>query len=354
MARRSGLRRRLVDEALDVVVDRAPWLRDQAYRVVAAPLQLIDPVGAARAADARLDAVRDRVAAMAATGRVPRVEGRRIQRDLARTAEDVERIAPRLPPVQARALTMRLAAYVEALRGLPGASGGAAQGSAARATGVRGLRGRSREAVVLGATTVALAGAVNLPLAATAGAVAVEGGIVAGAATAVGVAAARTRRTRRERIAALASTLATVDAATTEPGGTPVRDLDRRRNDLLRRALASKRLDARGDATLRTIGGHLDDLLVRLLADDLPASAAHLVEATVTRYLPDTLEPFLALEDPRSTVRGRPAAVEVADQLASVERALAQARATPTREHPETRLHLQGEFLRSKFGEPPA
>ncbi len=137
-------------------------------------------------------------------------------------------------------------------------------------------------------------------------------------------------------------------------GGVTVPQLDRARADLLRRAAAARRLDARGAALLRSIDGHLDDLLVRLLRDDLDTDVAFLVEATVTRYLPDTLEPFLALEDPRAVVRGRPAAVEVADQLAAIDRALDQARARPGRHHLETQLHLQGEFLRTKFGEGPA
>jgi hypothetical protein len=96
---------------------------------------------------------------------------------------------------------------------------------------------------------------------------------------------------------------------------------------------------------------HLDDLLVRLLDGDLAVDAVHLVQATITRYLPDTLEPFLALNDPQTVVRGRPAAVEVANQLAAIETGLAELTRRPRRAHPETRLLLQGEFLRSKFGQ---
>ena len=110
-------------------------------------------------------------------------------------------------------------------------------------------------------------------------------------------------------------------------------------------------MDERGAATLAQIDGHLDDLLIRLLEDDLAADASHLVYATITRYLPDTLEPFLALDDPHTVVRGRPAAVEVAGQLAAIELGLADLVQRPRGTHPETRLLLQGEFLRSKFGQ---
>ena len=103
--------------------------------------------------------------------------------------------------------------------------------------------------------------------------------------------------------------------------------------------------------SLRRIDAHLDDLLIRLVDDDLEPDAAHLVRASITRYLPDTLEPLLALTDPQVVVRGRPAAVEVADQLASIEKGLAEAARRPGRNRPETLLLLQGEFLRSKFGE---
>jgi hypothetical protein len=101
---------------------------------------------------------------------------------------------------------------------------------------------------------------------------------------------------------------------------------------------------------LGNIDAHLDDLLIRLLEGDLAADASHLVQATITRYLPDTLEPFLALSDPHTIVRGQPAAAEVASQLAAIETGLADMARRPRPAHPETRLLLQGEFLRSKFG----
>lgn len=335
-ARRSTLARRLINGAVDIVSDRAPWLSDQAYRAVAAPLQWVDPVGAARTAEARLDDVRDRVAGLAGSGRVTRSEQRRIQRDLARTREDLERITPRLPAVQSRALALRLAAYTEALGMLPGRPG------------VTSRPTRARDAVVLaGAGAVAWTGLL-LPAAGTA---AVEGGLVAGLATALGVAAARGRRARKEQVAALVAALAEVDEAVRGPNGVDLRVLDGDRRALLRRALSSGRLDDRGAETLRRIDTHLDDLLIRLVEGDLEADVSYLVQATVTRYLPDTLEPLLALTDPRAVVGGRPAAVEVADQLASIESGLADAVRRPARNHPETRLLLQGEFLRSKFGE---
>jgi hypothetical protein len=379
------LARRLLAGAVDVVSDRAPWLSDQAYRVVAAPLQWVDPAGGARTAEARLDDVRDRVIGMAVRGRLGRAEQRHIQRDLTRTREDLERIIPRLPTVQARGLALRLAAYTEVLGALPG--GPMAKGrsrsarppssarspswarsfrSARSARSARSFRSarsarspswarsaRSRDAVVLtGAAGVAAGGWAGVLLPVAGSTAAVEGGLAAGVVTALGVTALRNRRTRKARIGALADALAMVDEATRGPNGVDLRGLDRDRHALLRRAWGSARLDERGVQILRRINAHLDDLLIRLLEGDLEADAAHLVQATVTRYLPDTLEPFLALADPRAVVRGRPAAVEVADQLASIESSLAEAARRPARNRPETLLLLQGEFLRSKFGEP--
>lgn len=337
--RRPRLTRRLVDGVLDVVNDRAPWLSEQAYRAVAAPLQWVDPVTGAKAAEARLDGVRERVAGMASTGRVPRTERRRIERDLARTREDLQRVAPRLPAVQARGLALRLAVYTEAVDRLPGLpiAGG-------RAT-------RARDAVVLAG---AGAGAWTGLLLPAAGTIAVEGGLVAGLATAVGVTAVRNRRARQERIGALAAAMSAVDEASRGRHGVNLCDLDQGRRTLVRRALASGRLDERGTLTLRRIDAHLDELLLRLVDGDLEADASHLVQATVRTYLPDTLEPLLALADPRARVRGRPAAVEVADQLAAIEGGLAEVAGRPGGNDPENRLFLQGEFLRSKFGEPSA
>lgn len=334
-ARRRTPARRIIDGVVDVVSDRAPWLSDRAYRAVAAPLQWVDPVGGALTAEARLDDIRDRVVGMAASGRIRRAEQRRIQRDLTRTREDLERLAPRLPAVQARGLALRLAAYTETLGTLPGRPV------------ARGRSARAREAVVLTGAAGAWTG-VLLPVAGTTAAV--EGGLAAGVVTALGVTAVRNRRARKARISALADALTMVDGRTRGPNGVDPRGLDHDRRALLRSAWSSGRLDERGAQTLRRIDIHLDDLLIRLVEGDLEADTAHLVQATVTRYLPDTLQPLLALTDPRAVVRGRPAAVEVADQLASIESGLAEAARRPARNRPETRLLLQGEFLRSKFG----
>lgn len=336
-ARRRTLARRLIDSVVDAVSDRAPWLSDYAYRAVAAPLQRVDPVGGARTAEARLDGIRDRVVGMAASGRIRGVEQRHIRRDLARTREDLERLAPRLSPVQARGLALRLAAYAEVLGALPGRP--VTQRRAARA----------RNAALLAAAAVCVWTGVLLLVASTT--VAVAGGLSTGVVTALGVSTVRDRRAGRARMGGLAAALTEVDGTIRGPSGVDLQGLDRDRRALLGHARSSGRLDERGIEALRRIDAYLDDLLIRFVEGDLGTDASHLVRATVTRYLPDTLEPFLSLADPQAVVRGRPAVVEVADQLASIESGLAEAARRPARHHPETSLLLQGEFLRSKFGE---
>src|SRR3954469_20627669 len=96
---RQRMARRLVDGVVEVVNDRAPGLSDRVYRAVAVPLLWVDPAGGARAAETRLDGIRDRVTGMAARGRVRPADSRRIQRDLARTREDLDRVSPRLGTV---------------------------------------------------------------------------------------------------------------------------------------------------------------------------------------------------------------------------------------------------------------
>jgi hypothetical protein len=332
---RRRLANRLVDGALGVVADRAPGLSDRVYRAVAVPLLWVDPSGGARAAETRLDGIRDRVGVMAASGRVRPADTRRIQRDLARTREDVKRVSPRLSTVQARGLSLRLAGYTEVLETL----------SARPVADSRSVRAMNA-AVLAGAIAAWIT--VLLFVTSIATSTAVVMGAAAGVATVIGVAAVRNRRTGQARIGALAGALREIDGATLAPDRVEVLDHDRRA--LIGRAQRSGRLDERGVATLGDIDAHLDHLLVCLLEGTLEADASHLVQATITRYLPDTLEPFLALNDPQTVVRGQPAAVEVASQLAAIEAGLAEMAGRPQRAHPETRLLLQGEFLRSKFG----
>jgi hypothetical protein len=324
---------RLVDRAVGAVSDRVPGLSDRVYQAVAVPLLWVDPSGGARAAETRLDGMRDRVGDMAARGRVRPVEARRIQRDLARTRQDLKRLSPKLSTVRARSLSLRLAGYTEVLEALPARPG------------VRSRSALTRDAAVLAGAVAAWIGVLLL----VAGIVtAVLVGLTAGVGTAVGFGAVRSRRAGQLRIGALAGALSAIDGSALAPDRVEV--LDRDRHALLGRARRSGRLDERGVAALGRIEAHLDDLLIRLLEGDLEADASHLVQATVTRYLPDTLEPLLALSDPHTLVRGRPAAVEVAGQLAAIETGLADVARRPRRAHPEERLLLQGEFLRSKFG----
>jgi hypothetical protein len=330
---RQRLASRVVDCAVGVVNDRAPGLSDRAYRAVTAPLLWMDPAGGARAAETRLDGVRDRVVGMAARGRVRPADSKRIQRDLARTREDLMRVSPRLSSVRARGLSLRLAAYTEVLETLPDRPGAESRSA------------RGRDAAILAGAIAAWIGVLLLVIGTTA---AVVSGLAAGVGTALVIAAVRTRRTGQVRIGALASALGEIDRTTLAPDR--VAGLDRNRHALLARAHRSGRLDQGGVATLSQIEAHLDDLLIRLLEGDLEADASHLVQATITRYLPDTLEPFLALSDPQTVVRDRPAAVEVASQLTAIETGLAEMARRPRRDHPEARLLLQGEFLRSKFG----
>jgi hypothetical protein len=322
---------RLVVQAVDVVNDRAPELAHRAYQAVAIPLLRADPAGGARAAEARLDGTRDRVAAMAASGRVRPADTRRIQRDLTRTREDVERIAPRLPAVQARGLTRRSAAYTDVLQALDGPV-------------------RSASAWNIIVPVAAIAAWVTVLLLVTGPAIAVVAGLAAGAVTTMVISIIRTRRAARVWMGALAAALDGIDVAGVGPGRVELTALDRDRRVLLGRARGSKRLDEPGLAALGLIDGHLDDLLVRLVEGDLEADGAHRVQASIERYLPDTLDPFLALKDPQTVVRGRPAATEVAEQLASIEAGLAELVRRPARVHPEQQLLRQGEFLRSKFG----
>ncbi|GAB6903445.1 hypothetical protein [Kineosporia succinea] len=327
---------RVLGGVVDVVHDRAPAVSERAYRAVAAPLLLADPQGSAQAVQTRLDGTRDRVSALATRGTVPSSAARRVRRDLARTRADVDLLAPRLPVVQARCLVQRSAAYDDALRSL--------SHQAAQRTGAQLARDT---AVVAGS----LGGWIGVLVLLGAGVIAASLiGLVAGAVTASLVLGAATRRTGRERLGAIASALAHADVVAV--GATSaVPGLDQRRRALVERAAG--RLDQRGLTALRAIDTHLDDLLVRLMEGELEADGMHLVQASVERYLPDTLEPFLSLKDVNSPVQGRSAQAEVADQLVSIETALADLARRPSRSNLEQQLLRQGEFLRSKFGATP-
>jgi hypothetical protein len=338
--RLAELIRRMVRGVVGAAGDRAPVLVERVYRAVAAPVQRADPSAGARSAQARLDAVRARVVVAASHGRVGRTEYRRLHRDLSRTRDDLERVAPHLPTVQVRTLALRLAGYGEALATFPGSEG----------AGGRMLR--IRDTVL---ALVAGVGAwVGIVVVFTDGVLPVLGAFGAGALTARGALTVRDRRVARARLGPLAQALDRVDAALRGgPGGTDPVALDRDRRAFLRQVRASGRLDGRGREALDRIDAHLDDLLIRLVDGDLAVDAAHLVRATITGYLPDTLDPLLALPDAAATVAGRPATVEVAEQLTAIEGGLAEMVRRPGRHHPETQLLLQGEFLRAKFGRPP-
>lgn len=320
---------RLVEGAVDVAHERAPGATERAYRTVAVPLMLADPAGAARAVDVRLDATRTRVSEMAARGSVPPAGARRIRRDLARTRTDLDAITPRLPAVQARCLGLRSAAYNDALQSLttrPVTPGGPAAhvlvhvGAIAAWIGVLLL--------VLGPVSATLIG------------------LTAGVVTASFVVDARNRKAGRAQLSSLVQALTSADASAAGTTALGIPRLDRERRALLERARKARRLDPRGLAALSSIDTHLDDLLLRLVEDELEADAAHLVKASVERYLPDTLDPFLAMND----AQAKASQDEVADQLSSIEAALADLVRRPSRINPEQQLLRQGEFLRSKFG----
>src|SRR3954462_2669479 len=189
---RQRMARRLVDGVVEVVNDRAPGLSDRVYRAVTVPLLWADPSGGARAADTRLDGIRDRVAGMAVRGRVTPVDARRIQRELTRTRDDVNRVSPRLSSVRARGLTLRLEAYAEVLQTLPARP--AAQSRSARAG----------DAAVLAGAVAAWIGVLLLVTGTT---TAVVLGLAAGIGTTAGIAAVCRRRSGRARIGALSGAL---------------------------------------------------------------------------------------------------------------------------------------------------
>lgn len=320
---------RLLEGAVDHLHERAPDVSERVYRTVAGPLLLADPAAAARAAETRLDGTRQRVTEMATKGSLPAAGVRRVRRDLARTRADVECIAPRLPVVQARHLAQRSSAYTDVLQRLSDKSQ------------------RSDPAWNVFVLIGALSAWIGLLLWLTSPVVAGLVGLAGGVSTAVVLTGAHARKVGRERIGAIAQALAQADAGVAP---LPVARLDRDHRALSTRARTCGRLDERGLAALGAIDAHLDDLLVRLMEGELQGEGVHLVQATVERYLPDTLEPFLALPDGQTLVRERPAAQEVADQLSAIEAGLAELVRRPRRNTHEQQLLLQGEFLRSKFG----
>jgi hypothetical protein len=311
------------------------WLVSQGHQLLLLPLSHLDPEKGAAGVDARLDAVRARLGAMAASGRERRGDRALLARELHAAHAELARLAPRLPPVRALTLEARLASYTRALEGLPVMR----QAGHARS---------GREAAVLAGTATLGWAALQLPP--TLGVGTSAGLVAVGCAAAAVTVSAGLRR--RDRKAALNDVVTASDAGLPRLAGHLVADLNRQHRDVLRRARASGRLGADVTNLLARISDHLHVLLTRALAEDLDPDVAHLVRASITHYLPDTLDPFLALPDPSVMLAGRTAAEELADQLCGLERALARARDRPSQQEPAARLLLQGEFLRSKFGTP--
>src|SRR5262249_36499793 len=147
------------------------------------PLSLLDPEQGAVEVDARLDAVRARLGAMAASGRERRGDRALLARELSAAQAELTRVAPRLPAVRPQTLQARLASYTRALEGLP------------RMRPASHSR-RGREAAVLAGA--AILGWATLQLLPALG-VGAGAGVVAvgGAAAAVTIGARRQHRNRR-------------------------------------------------------------------------------------------------------------------------------------------------------------
>ena len=274
-----------------------------------------------------------RLADMAASGRGSRSEPALLARELRAADAEFTRLEPRLRPVRGLTLRARLASYVRAIDGLPGAR------PAQRA-------GRGREAAVFAGT--AAAGWAALQLAPALEVTSVAGPVaLGGAAAAVTITAWRRRTAHR---VALQEAVRASDDALPRLSGHLVSDLDRQLREVLRRARASRPLPPQAASLLSRIGEQLEALLVRALTEGVDPDVEHLVRASITDYLPDTLDPFFALPDPGVPVAGHSAADELADQLGGLERALARALERPSGQEPAVRLLVQGDFLRSKFG----
>lgn len=320
-----------------LVADRMqPWVEAGAQRI-AAPLARLDPDHRAgeleTRLEARLDAVRDRLEALAAAGRARRGERAALTEELAAVEGDLARLAARLPAVRVRTLQVRLDAYRSAVEALPEAGRVSRPG---------------QEAGVM-AGTAALGWAVlqagSAPVTAGAGLVAAGG--------AAAVVTMRSRLRRRERKAAISEAISAAEAGVPRLADRPVAELSRELRALVRRARGSGRLSAGAGALLTRIADRLEALLERSLTEDLGQDVVHLVRASITDYLPDTLDPFLALPDPQARIGDRRAIDEVTDQLAALDRALAAAADRTGRNRAADQLLVQGEFLRSKFGAAP-
>lgn len=320
-----------------LVADRMqPWVEAGAQRI-AGPLARFDPDQRAGEVEARLEvrleSVRSRLEALAEVGRVRRGERTALVTELKAVQGELDRLASRLPAVRVRTVQVRLDAYRSAVEALPEAGRVSRPG---------------QEAGVM-AGTAALGWAVlqagSAPVTAGAGLVAAGG--------AAAVVTMRSRLRRRERKAALSEAISAAETAVPRLADRPVAELNRELRALVRRARGSGRLSAGASALLTGIAERLEVLLERSLSEDLGQDVVHLVRASITDYLPDTLDPFLAMPDPQARVGDRRAVDEVIDQLAALDRALAAASDRTGRDRAADQLLVQGEFLRTKFAATP-
>src|SRR5262245_6055456 len=162
---------------------RSLWLAAQAQQLFRLPLSLLDPEQGAVQIDARLDAVRARLGAMAASGRERRGDRALLARELSAAHAELTRVAPRLPSVRALTLQARLASYTRALEALP-------------ETRPAGHSRRGREAAVLGGA--AIAGWATLQFLPAVGVAASVGVVAAGGAAAVVTIGARRQNRNRQ------------------------------------------------------------------------------------------------------------------------------------------------------------
>src|SRR6185295_4701765 len=112
----AAARRRLLAAAAGL---RSLRLASQAQHLLLLSLSQLDPEKGAVGVDARLDAVRERLGAMAASGRERRADRALLAGELRAAHAELARLAPRLPPVRALTLEARLASYTRALEALP-------------------------------------------------------------------------------------------------------------------------------------------------------------------------------------------------------------------------------------------